>query len=426
MKNIISKNCLIVLFTLMILSGCGGAGGNGGNENNNGGVVDTIISGTVLDVSGAPIDNAEVIISGTPPVTITTSANGEFSAVVVTGSYSIDIKVAATTIYNSNFTCNGNTCDLGNIESNYCNFTGWKKHLKNPIFSSSGPVEWDNPLRGGTVLKDDDEPVNKYKRWYVGGTTSFDEGMSIGYATSSDGISWVPYSNNPVMTHGNTWDINGFSGISVIKDGSIYKLWYEGVDTNGVNQIGYATSSDGINWIPDQNNPVFSPGVNGSWDDDDVGNPWIIKEASIYKMWYWGDNQVTNTDQIGLATSTNGVSWQRSVNNPVLSSDTTILWENGEGVGSPKVIKNTSGYTMSYHGANQSGTLRIGFATSSDGIIWSKDNNNPLVDIASDSTWDSVAIAPETLIDGLMSLKLWFLGADNSGTVKVGLAVTCN
>ncbi len=310
---------------------------------------------------------------------------------------------------------------------NICEKSSWTKHPGNPIFSSSGPGEWDDPLAGGTVLIDPDEPVNKYKRWYVGGVTPGGEGMSIGYATSTDGINWVPYSNNPVMTHGSNWDINGFSGIHVIKDGSTYKLWYEGINTNGVNQIGYASSSDGINWTPHRNNPVFAPGVNGAWDDDDIGDPTIVKEGSIYKMWYWGDNDITGADQIGLATSLDGgIHWQRSASNPVLSPNPAILWESGEGVGSPAVIKTASGYMMAYHGSDLSGTLRIGLATSSDGAIWNKDSNNPILDTGAGSTWDSAAIAPETLIDDSSSLKLWFLGADSAETIKAGLAIICN
>ncbi len=307
--------------------------------------------------------------------------------------------------------------------SNLVPVSGWSKYLGNPVFSSSGSGAWDDPLRGGSVLMDQDEQSNKYKMWYVGGATANDEGMSIGYATSSDGINWVPYSNNPVMTHGNTWDINGFSGIHVIKDGSTYKLWYEGIDNNGVNRIGYATSSDGINWTPYQNNPVLSPGVNGSWDDEDVGDPWIIKEGSTYMMWYWGDDQQTDTDQIGLATSADGITWQRSGNNPVLSPTPAILWENGEGVGSPTVIKNASGYKMAYHAGDQSGTSRIGFATSSDGVTWNKNNDNPILDIGTGNDWDSVSLFPSSLIDDSIYLKLWYLGTDTSGTLKVGLAV---
>ncbi len=308
------------------------------------------------------------------------------------------------------------------LQSSEANATLWGKYSGNPVFSSSGSGAWDDPLIGSSVLKDDSEPVDKYKMWYVGGETVAGEGMSIGYATSSDGANWVPYPSNPVMTHGNTWDMNGFSGINVIKDGSTYKLWYEGVDNNGVNQIGYATSSDGINWTPYQNNPVFSPDVNGSWDDDDVGNPWIIKEGSSYKMWYWGDNQQTDIDQIGLATSNDGITWQRSENSAVLAPNPAIVWENGEGVGTPKVTRNASGYIMAYHAADQSGTIRIGLATSSDGATWIKSNNNPILNIGIGTDWDGVSIVTASLIEDDSTFKLWFMGVDSAGTIKVGLA----
>ena len=307
-----------------------------------------------------------------------------------------------------------------------CDFSGWEKDLHNPIFESSGPGEWDDPYWGlGVVLKDLDEPVNKYKRWYIGGVTAGgDDGKSIGYATSSDGINWVPYSNNPVMTHGNTWDIDGFRGLSVIKDGSTYQMWYGGNDIYDTDRIGYATSSDGINWILYQNNPVFSPGANGSWDDEDIAHPWVIKEDLIYKMWYRGDDDMTNTAQIGLATSTDGINWQRSTSNPILSPDPAISWVDG-GVDGPSVVKYGSGYTMVFGGTDQSGTNRIGYATSSDGVTWNKDDNNPILDIGTGSDWDSTAVFPEALIDDSSSLKLWYVGADSSFTIKSGLAVMC-
>jgi len=61
-------------------------------------------------------------------------------------------------------------------------------------------------------------------------------------------------------------------------------------------------------------------------------------------MWYWGDDDLTDIGQIGLATSSDGISWQRTgTDGLVMSPDSSLTWENGEGVGSPKVIKNASG-----------------------------------------------------------------------------------
>lgn len=302
----------------------------------------------------------------------------------------------------------------------------WEKYDNNPVFSAGDANEWADPLGGMTVLIDDDEPIYKFKMWFIGGQNPDGDGVGIGYAKSINGVDWIPYLNNPVITHGNTWDSSGFSsGINVIKDGTTYKLWYEGIDNNGNNHIGYATSSDGVSWIPYTNNPVFSPGITGSWDDDDVGDPCVIKDGASYLMWYWGDNDLTDINRIGLATSNDGINWQRSgLDGHVMSSDPNTWWENGEGVGSPEVIKTETGYKMVYHAADNMEIIRVGVAESSDGITWNK-GNSPAVDVGMENAWESKGVVPGSIVKTSVGLMLWYLGLDADETMKFGLAVTC-
>jgi len=301
----------------------------------------------------------------------------------------------------------------------------WWKYSGNPVFSAGGPGEWDNRLKACAVLKDSKEPVTKYKMWYVGGETPFFEGAGIGYATSSDGINWIRNENNPVLEPGESWNAEGFSGICVIKDGPIYKLWYEGLDDENTARIGYATSPDGINWDINNSNPVFSPGYNDAWDNEDVGNPCVVKEGSTYKMWYWGDNILTGIDQIGLAVSNDGINWQRAGSEPVIAPDQDIWWQDGEGIGTPHVLRVNSGYVMAYHAADQSGNIRIGLATSSDGLDWKKENE-PILDPGDENSWESTGIVTGSFIRDTLHLKLWYLGIDASETIKVGLAISCD
>ena len=299
----------------------------------------------------------------------------------------------------------------------------WWKYSENPIFSIGESGQWDSRITSISVLKDHKEPVDKYKMWYVGGN-QFIEGAGIGYATSPDGINWNRYENNPVLEPVEWWNTSGFSGICVIKDGSVYKLWYEGVDNQNTARIGYAASSDGINWDIN-NNPVFSPGYNDAWDNEDVGNPCVIKEGSTYKMWYWGDNKLNEIDQIGLAVSHDGIKWQRAASNPVVAPDPSIWWQNGEGIGTPHVIRVNSGYIMAYHAADQLETIRIGLAMSSDGLAW-KQEHNPILDLGTDKSWDSIGIVTGSLIQDSSHYKLWYLGIDASEIIRVGLAVSCD
>ena len=85
-------------------------------------------------------------------------------------------------------------------------------------------------------------------------------------------------------------------------DGGTYRMWYFGKPEPSVDNIGYATSSDGIVWTKDANNPVLEPGAEGEWDDFGVAAPTVILDGDIFKMWYQGW-QGTNPIRIGYATS---------------------------------------------------------------------------------------------------------------------------
>jgi hypothetical protein len=187
--------------------------------------------------------------------------------------------------------------------------------------------------------------------WYSG-----DNGNSIGFAFSNDGTSWTKYSGNPVFSGGRY--------TSVLFDGSSYKMWYEGYDYT----IRYATSSDGISWTDYGSNPVLVHGSSGSWDDMHVSTPSVIFNGSCYIMSYSG-----------------------------------------------------------YQGSMLS--RKIGLAYSSDGTSWSKDANNPVIDIGSSGTWDDTFVDHSTLLLVGSSLKMWYGGFDGTEVVssptyydRIGLA----
>ena len=79
---------------------------------------------------------------------------------------------------------------------------------------------------------------------------------------------------------------------------------------------------------------------------------------------------------------------------------------------------------MAYHAADQSGTLRIGIATSADGLTWDK-KINPILDVGDVTDWDGDVVGPMTLMDDSTYLTLWFLGAGSECIIKVGSAIAC-
>ena len=134
--------------------------------------------------------------------------------------------------------------------------------------------------------------------------------ISVLLAPMSAKTEWIKYSNNPILNLGlsGSWDDYNVSNQSVIKDGDIYKMWYEGFD-GSKRYIGYATSTDGINWIKYSGNPIFYPGTE-NWENglNKFGQlkPYVVKEDNTFKMWFTGISS-SNEGAIGYAISSDGI-----------------------------------------------------------------------------------------------------------------------
>jgi predicted GH43/DUF377 family glycosyl hydrolase len=169
----------------------------------------------------------------------------------------------------------------------------------------------------------------------------------IGYATSPDGINWTKYAGNPVLGPGtSSWEAGGVLTGSVIPYEGGYKMWYYGGTLSGLNgplKMGYATSIDGISWQKDTvHNPILVPGTPGSWDSHWVCDPRVLYINGIYYMWYTGTNGVMINFQVGLATSSDGITnWIKHPANPVLRPSQSGWDGGGIEVGNPILLGDT-------------------------------------------------------------------------------------
>ncbi len=174
----------------------------------------------------------------------------------------------------------------------------WTEH-PGPVLEPGPAGSWDEiEADGPMVIKES----GLYKMWY----SSDGSPAQIGYATSPDGINWTKYEGNPLL--------EGFIP-TVVKDGATYRMWYCKDESGNDNEsIFYAVSDDGIEWtIQNGGNPVLTY----------AGAGFVIKNNSIYEIWY-EDNQKNG---ISYATSTNGITWNTFAGNPVIPSagDPTVI-----------------------------------------------------------------------------------------------------
>ncbi len=159
----------------------------------------------------------------------------------------------------------------------------WTKHPDNPVMEVGSPGSWDDHgVSPAAIIVEGDT----YYMWYEGarGNGLYGE-TKIGYAESSDGLHWTKRLE-PVLdlgTYPGAWDPQTVGNFDVTFDGSIYHLWYTGgADTSSFVwlRIGYAFSSDGIEWKKHEDNPVMRS------DGPDLQAPRVVFDGSTWHMWY--------------------------------------------------------------------------------------------------------------------------------------------
>jgi predicted GH43/DUF377 family glycosyl hydrolase len=219
-----------------------------------------------------------------------------------------------------------------------------------------------------------------YDMWYTG-TAEDGTGPAIFLATSTDGTTWTRANSGAAVLQGTpaAFDANGVSGADVVYDATDlvapYKMWYSG--QSGVfGGIGYATSTDGITWTKFTNGgalpvPVLDHGAPGSADSFSAADPSVLKDGSTWKMWYTGDD--SNKRRIAYATSPDGVSWTKG-GKVIAPEDPGASANIAFGAFSPTVWKTNSGFSMLLTGRKIVGgnvyATKIMESTSTDGLTW--------------------------------------------------------
>jgi len=119
-----------------------------------------------------------------------------------------------------------------------------------------------------------------------------------------------------------------------------------------------------------------------------------------YKMWYTAGTANYETMRIGYATSVDGIAWQRdTVNNPVLNVGGPGQWDS-TAVGWASVFSFQNNYFMWYEGPYLDGyaCTAAGWATSSDGITnWTRYSGNPVLTITPGG-WDGTYAELATVV----------------------------
>lgn len=166
------------------------------------------------------------------------------------------------------------------------------------------------------------------------------------------------------------------------------------------------------NWIDNPSNPILSKSGN-YFDDNGVRYPHILFENGTYKMWFT-NLQTGGIGSIGYATSINGLNWTRPINHPVITRGSYNSWDDYS-VAIGAVMYENNQYKLYYSGVSHNQNSGVGLAFSSDGINWTKDPQNPF--FRKDQTangWGNSNIAYPNVVRVNNDFRIYYSGAANS------------
>ncbi len=185
------------------------------------------------------------------------------------------------------------------------------------------------------------------------------------------------HSANPVLRAvPNSWEAIWFVVDSVIEAGGEYRMYYSAAVASDkkTSKLGLATSRDGVTWERHKANPIWQ----NAWHNflRDVR----VRQFGPEDFWiYYSDGD----RHLDLARSTDGIHWTNYAHNPILKP--SQAWE--DLVMQPSVLKTGDTWRMWYSTYGRKPRV-TGCATSTDGIHWNKHAANPVLPLGSPGEWD--------------------------------------
>lgn len=169
-----------------------------------------------------------------------------------------------------------------------------------------------------------------------------------------------------------------------------------------------------FNWKPCQNNPVLSHGAPGTWDENIRERMRVIYEDGKFHGWYGGwkgkyDKDQPNQVHMGYATSDDGIHWTKYSDAPVYS---------GRWTEDLSIVKSGDTYYM-YAEDESLGRTVVHLITSTDKINWTEQGT--VLERLEGSDWEGDWVGTPLV---WKEHKLWYMLYEGGNPGDIGLATS--
>lgn len=239
------------------------------------------------------------------------------------------------------------------------------------------------------------------------------QGWGIGIAQSTDLTNWKKIAEiNPAAAY----EEKGLCAPgAILRDGKVH-LFYQTYGNGPKDALCHAVSTDGINFTRDSSNPIFHPPA-ASWTNGRAIDAEVYQYKNKYFLYFATRDSSGKIQKQGVATAPlntdfGKADWTQPLNASILQPE--LPWE-GECIEGASIIKRNNKLYMFYAGAYNNAPQQIGVATSTDGVKWERLSDKPFLANGKSGSWNSSESGHPCIFEDTNGKTYLFYQGNNDG-----------
>ena len=245
------------------------------------------------------------------------------------------------------------------------------------------------------------------------GPVNKSDGWRIGIARSNDLVHWHKAG---VIGPAQACDQKGLAAPAAWVHAGKVHLFYQTYGNAAKDAICHAWSTDGLNFTREPENPVFAP--TGTWTVGRAIDAEVHPVGDRLFLWFATRDPAMKIQMQGVASapleSNYGRNqWKQLGDGPILKPE--LPWEKNC-IEAASVMQKDGKLWMFYAGGYNNEPQQIGVASSTDGIHWTRVSDKPLIPNGPPGSWNSSESGhPGVFNDSDGSTHLFFQGNNDHG-----------
>lgn len=237
--------------------------------------------------------------------------------------------------------------------------------------------------------------------------------LGIGIAQSSDMDNWDIVGEIPLTQE---CEKKGIGAPGAIVYNGVIHLFYQTYGNWENDKICHAVSTDGVNFIKDESNPIFSP--SNTWCCGRAIDADVIAFGGRLYLYYATRDHAMKIQKVGVASAPldsdfSHDTWREELLQSALAPE--FKYE-GECIEAPATFVSGGRVFMFYGGSYNCTPQQIGLAVSSDAVHFDKVSAEPFLPCGKPGDWNaSESGHPYAFVDDNGQIYLFYQGSPDSG-----------